>query len=92
MRLCRGSVAINRCGCAAWDLRWLRDAASPPDVRRGCAPPLEIRIALGLCPRFGLRPRLTSGGRAVASLSVEGIVVSRSLEGIVVSRSAEGVR
>src|SRR5262249_46844820 len=34
----------------------LGQAAMPPDVRRGAAPPSALSISLGLCPRFGLWP------------------------------------
>ena len=31
--------------------------ASPPDVRRGYAPPAPLRLSKGLCPWSGLGPR-----------------------------------
>jgi hypothetical protein len=37
-------------------------AASPPDVRRGYAPPVAASISLELCPWFGLSP--SCAGRA----------------------------
>jgi hypothetical protein len=37
-------------------------AASPPDVRRGYAPPVATSISLELCPWFGLSP--SCAGRA----------------------------
>jgi hypothetical protein len=40
----------------------LVDAAPPPDVRRGSAPPQTAFLSYGLCPSFGLSP--TCAGRA----------------------------
>jgi hypothetical protein len=39
------------------------DAASPPDVRRGYAPPLFRIILIGLGPWFGLCPQRCLGQR-----------------------------
>ena len=33
-------------------------AASPPDVRQGYALPVALPFTSGLCPRFGLRPKV----------------------------------
>jgi hypothetical protein len=37
--------------------------ASPPDVRRGSAPPFSLQLENGLCPWSGLCPKLLAKGR-----------------------------
>ena len=62
-------ISINDCGFAARceaasppDViaAWPPDviAAWPPDVRQGYALPVALPFKSGLCPRFGLRPKV----------------------------------
>ena len=42
---------------------WIKTAASPPDVRQGYALPDILILTIGLCPWFGLSPKLPAKGR-----------------------------
>src|SRR6266567_5875492 len=60
----RNNLAIRRYGYVGnvrepppWKHGSTESSAMPPDVRRGSAPPVS-QEPLGLCPWFGLRPRV----------------------------------
>jgi hypothetical protein len=49
-------AVVNRCGCCQLKRLLSTEAALPPDVRRGSAPPFKLEFAFGLGPRLGLCP------------------------------------